>query len=76
MRESYNSPAGVYPRATARGRRVGGRQGNYFTMASDMLRLATGLAAVLGHFILEQRFNRALLFDLVKRPATAFPRHP
>jgi hypothetical protein len=88
--------------------RVGGRQGNYFTMASDMLRLATGfymdrvallacaplnwrrhafvlggllglplvalpLAAALGHFILEERFNRALLFDLVKRPATRIP---
>lgn len=88
--------------------RVGGRQGNYFTMASDMLRLASGfyvdrfallaqaplnwrrqafvlggllglplvalpLAAALGHFILEERFNRALLFDLVKRPATRVP---
>ena len=88
--------------------RVGGRQGNYFTMASDMLRLASGfyvdrfallarsplnwrrqafvlggllglplvalpLAAALGHFILEERFNRALLFDLVKRPATRIP---
>lgn len=83
---------------------VGGRQGNYFTMASDMLRLAAGfyqdraarlarkpldwrrqafllggvlglplvclpLAGALAHFILEQRFNRALLFDLVARPA-------
>lgn len=83
---------------------VGGRQGNYFTMASDMLRLAGGfyedrlrllaraplnwrrqafvlggilglplvavpLAAALAHFVLEERFNRALLFDLVKRPA-------
>jgi predicted metal-dependent phosphoesterase TrpH len=83
---------------------VGGRQGSYFTMASDMLRLAAGfyedrvkllaqapfnwrrhafvlggviglplvavpLAAALAHFILEERFNRALLFDLVKRPA-------
>jgi predicted metal-dependent phosphoesterase TrpH len=88
--------------------RVGGRQGNYFTMASDMLRLAAGfymdriallarapfnwrrqafvvggllglplvalpLAGALGHFILEERFNRALLFDLVKRPATRIP---
>jgi hypothetical protein len=88
--------------------RVGGRHGNYFTMASDMLRLAAGfyvdrvallaqsplnwrrhafiiggllglplvalpLAAALGHFILEERFNRALLFDLVKRPATRIP---
>jgi predicted metal-dependent phosphoesterase TrpH len=88
--------------------KVGGRQGNYFTMASDMLRLAAGfyvdrvsllaqsplswkrqafvvcgvlglpllalpLAAALGHFILEERFNRALLFDLVKRPATRIP---
>jgi predicted metal-dependent phosphoesterase TrpH len=87
---------------------VSGRQGHYFTMASDMLRLATGfyqdrvrllaraplnwrrqafvlggiiglpliaipLAAALGHFILEERFNRALLFDLVKRPATRVP---
>jgi predicted metal-dependent phosphoesterase TrpH len=86
--------------------RTGGRQGNYFTMASDMLRLASGfytdrvarlargplswknhafvlgglvglpllalpLAAALGHFVLEERFNRSLLFDLVARPATA-----
>ena len=85
---------------------VGGRQGHYFTMASDMLRLATGyyedrlkllvkspldwkkhafvwgsllglpllslpLAAALGHFMLEERFNRSLLFDLVARPAGA-----
>lgn len=83
---------------------VGGRQGNYFTMASDMLRLAGGfyadrarllvqaplnwrrhafvlggilglpliavpLVAAMAHFILEERFNRELLFDLVKRPA-------
>lgn len=88
--------------------RVGGRHGNYFTMASDMLRLAAGfyqdcavrlarspfewkrhafvlggilglplicvpLIAALGHFILEDRFNRALLFDLVKRPAGRAP---
>jgi predicted metal-dependent phosphoesterase TrpH len=88
--------------------RVGGREGNYFTMASDMLRLASGfyqdrvtqlarrpldwrrqafvlggilglplvcvpLAAALAHFILEQRFNRALLFDLVARPALKAP---
>lgn len=87
---------------------VGGRQGNYFTMASDMLRLASGfyqdrlvqsarapldwrrhafvlggllglpliclpLAGALAHFILEQRFNRALLFDLVARPALKLP---
>lgn len=84
---------------------VGGRQGNYFTMASDMLRLAAGfyedrfrllvrhpldwrkqafvlggllglplvsvpLAAALGHFLMEERFNQALLFDLVARPAS------
>lgn len=84
--------------------RVGGRRGNYFTMASDVLRMAAGfyedrvtqlarkpldwrrqafvlggvlglplvclpLAGALAHFILEQRFNRALLFDLVARPA-------
>ena len=87
---------------------VGGRQGSYFTMASDMLRLAAGyyherasravqspldwrrqafvlgsliglplvclpLAAALVHFILEERFNRALLFDLVARPAHRLP---
>ncbi len=87
---------------------VGGRQGHYFTMASDMLRLAGGfyaerasllagaplswrkhafvlgailglpllaipLAGALAHFILEERFNRALLFDLVKRPAIRLP---
>ena len=83
---------------------VGGRQGNFFTMASDMLRLAAGfyedrmrllaqapldwrrqafvfggivglplvslpLAAAAVHFVLEERFNRSLLFDLVARPA-------
>ena len=88
--------------------KVGGRQGHYFTMASDMLRLATGfyedrivkaaknplnwrnhafvlggmlgmpliclpLAAALAHFILEERFNRSLLFDLVARPAIRLP---
>ena len=88
--------------------KVGGRQGNYFTMASDMLRLAAGyygdrgsraiespldwrrqvflfgsllglpllcipLAAALVHFILEDRFNRALLFDLVARPTHRLP---
>jgi predicted metal-dependent phosphoesterase TrpH len=87
---------------------VGGRQGNYFTMASDMLRLAAGfyqdravllaqaplnwrrhafvlggiiglplvavpLAAAMVHFILEERFNQSLLFDLVKRPAIRLP---
>ncbi|MGE3402991.1 MAG: PHP-associated domain-containing protein [Vicinamibacterales bacterium] len=86
--------------------RVGGRQGHYFTMASDMLRLASGfyedrlrravrsplnwrnhafvlggliglpliclpLAGALAHFMLEERFNRDLLFDLVARPAAA-----
>jgi predicted metal-dependent phosphoesterase TrpH len=88
--------------------RVGGRHGSFFTMASDMLRLATGfyvdratwlaqapldwrrhafvlagliglplvaipLAGALGHFILEERLNRALLFDLVRRPAIRVP---
>ena len=82
---------------------VGGTQGHYFTMASDIVRMATGLyadrirmavaspgdwrchavlmcgvlgvpllftalAAALGHFILEDRFNRQLLVDLVARP--------
>ena len=32
--------------------------------------VAVPLAAALAHFILEERFNRALLFDLVKRPAS------
>jgi predicted metal-dependent phosphoesterase TrpH len=107
------------PRATSReefltelraGRvQVGGREGNYFTMASDMLRLAAGfyadrlgtlvrtplnwrshafvfggvlglplvaipLAGALVHFLMEERFNRALLFDLVKRPAMRLPK--
>ncbi len=83
--------------------RVGGRQGNYFTMASDILRIASAfhqenarrvferpldwrrhamflgatfalpciavpLTVALAHFILEMRFNRDLLFDLVARP--------
>lgn len=88
--------------------RVGGRQGHFFTLASEMLRLAAGfyedrfrllvrspfcwrkhafvlggvlglplvalpLAGALAHFILEERFNRALLFDLVERPAPRVP---
>jgi predicted metal-dependent phosphoesterase TrpH len=88
--------------------RVGGGQGHYFTMASDMIRLAAGfyadrigravrsplnwrnhafvlggllglplvgvpLAAALAHFILEDRFNQSLLFDLVARPADRWP---
>lgn len=83
--------------------RVGGRQGNYFTMASDIIRvagafqeenvrrlverpfdwrrhamflgatfalpsIAVPLTVALAHFILEMRFNRALIFDLVARP--------
>jgi predicted metal-dependent phosphoesterase TrpH len=87
---------------------VGGREGHYFTMASDMLRLAAGfykdrvarawqspldwrrqafllgallglpliclpLAGALAHFVLEERFNQRLLFDLVKRPAMRLP---
>ncbi|MPZ18893.1 MAG: PHP domain-containing protein [Luteitalea sp.] len=84
--------------------RVEGAHGHYFTMASDIVRLATGfyqeqiarfieqplqwrrhamlLGAVVGlplvtiplalayaHFVLEERFNQALLVDLVARPA-------
>ena len=95
-----------------RGRvRVEGRHGSYFTMASDIMRLASGfyqerferfirkpyewdriafvagcvvglpliavplvLAAV--HFVVEERFNQSLLFDLVRRPASArLPQH-
>ena len=83
---------------------VGGREGNYFTLAEDMLHFAAGFYAerfgnlvrqplrwqtyafvfggVLGlplvalplagaylHFVTEERFNRNLLFDLVRRPA-------
>jgi PHP-associated len=88
--------------------RVGGSEGHYFTMASDICRMATGfyldrvrqlierpadwrryafvlcgvaglplvalpLAVALGHFILEDRFNRDLLVDLVARPALRLP---
>jgi hypothetical protein len=35
--------------------------------------VAIPLAGALGHFILEERLNRALLFDLVKRPAIRLP---
>lgn len=87
---------------------VGGREGHYFTMASDICRMATGfyadrvrllvsspadwrrhavlasgllampliavpLAVALGHFILEDRFNRNLLVDLVARPSRPLP---
>jgi len=86
--------------------RVGGGEGHYFTMASDICRMATSfyvdrirqlaaapgdwrahamlacglvgmplvlvpLAVALGHFVLEDRFNRNLLVDLVARPAIA-----
>ena len=90
--------------------KVHGREGNYLTMASDIIRIATGfyqerigdlarkplnwrshaiaVGAVAGlplltiplvlaaaHFMLEDRFNRSLLFDLVARPAgRAVPR--
>lgn len=85
---------------------VGGRQGSFFTLASDICRFMTnmyaehglhflrrpwnwkrqamvgGLAAAsplltvamgiaLAHFVLEARFNRELLFDLVRRPGRA-----
>ena len=87
---------------------VGGGEGHYFTMASDICRVATGfytdrikrlvsgpgdwrrhamlaggllalplicipLAVALGHFVLEERFNRDLLVDLVARPALRAP---
>jgi predicted metal-dependent phosphoesterase TrpH len=83
---------------------VEGRHGHYFTMASDIIRLASGfyedefrafcrrplhwrrhamiagalvglplvaipLALAQWHFVMEAQFNRALLFDLVRRPA-------
>jgi hypothetical protein len=86
--------------------RVGGRQGHYFTMASDIVRIAAAfqqehargvferpldwrrhamflgatfvlpfvavpLTVALAHFILEMRFNRELLFDLVERAGRA-----
>ena len=88
--------------------RLGGDEGHYFTMASDICRMAAGfyadrarrvierpgdwrrhamvlggligmpliavpLALALGHFILEERFNRDLLVDLVARPALRLP---
>jgi predicted metal-dependent phosphoesterase TrpH len=84
---------------------VGGGEGHYFTMASDIMRMSAGLykdrvqrlvrspldwrqhvivagavaalpmltaalAIALGHFILEDRFNRRLLVDLVSHPRT------
>jgi predicted metal-dependent phosphoesterase TrpH len=84
--------------------RVEGQHGHYFTMASDIVRLASGfyqekigrlcrkpycwrrqamviggvigmplisipLALAFSHFVIEERFNRNLLFDLVRRPA-------
>jgi hypothetical protein len=86
--------------------KVHGRQGNYFTMASDIIRVASSfyresihdlatkplhwrshyamacglaslplmvlpLAIAAGHFMLEDRFNKSLLVDLVARPASA-----
>jgi predicted metal-dependent phosphoesterase TrpH len=86
--------------------KVHGRQGNYFTMVSDIIRVASsfyretasdfvskplqwrshavmafGLAGLplitiplvvaAGHFMLEDRFNKSLLVDLVARPASS-----
>ncbi|HYR87095.1 MAG TPA: PHP-associated domain-containing protein [Terriglobia bacterium] len=88
--------------------RVEGKQGHYFTLASDIVRItccfyrqgvvdfaksplewrrqAMVLVATLGlpltvfplvgalvHFILDDRFNRSLLFDLIARPAEKIP---
>jgi predicted metal-dependent phosphoesterase TrpH len=88
--------------------RVEGKQGHYFTLASDILRItccfyrqgildfakaplewrnqATVLCSALAlpltvlplvgallHFIMDVRFNRSLLFDLVARPADKVP---
>ena len=85
---------------------AGGGEGHYFTMASDICRMATAfyvdqvrllaaspgdwrrhamlacgilgmplvlvpLVVALAHFVLEDRFNRNLLVDLVARPALA-----
>lgn len=87
---------------------TGGRHGSFFTMTSDMLRLAAGfyadrvvrfcrsplewrkqafivggllglpliglpLVGAMVHFVLEERFNQRLLFDLVARPAATVP---
>jgi predicted metal-dependent phosphoesterase TrpH len=87
---------------------IGGSQGHYFTMASDICRIVAGfyadrtrrviaspgdwrrhamlvggllalplvlvpLVIAAGHFVLEQRFNRDLLVDLVARPAVRVP---
>lgn len=87
---------------------VGGGEGHYFTMASDICRIAASfyserlrmtvqrpgdwrrhavlaaailglplvcvpLAVALGHFVLEDRFNRDLLVDLVARPSRRVP---
>ena len=90
---------------------VAGRQGNFFTMASDVCRFAgnfcldqgdcvrrnplcmkahakffggilglplvpVALAGAYLHFVMEERFNENLLFDLVARPAPALTRVP
>lgn len=87
---------------------AGGRHGNYLTMASDILRIASNfyaeefgrfaasplaarrqatvlclalglpliaipLGLAMAHFILERRFNRALLSDLAQRPRLGVP---
>lgn len=90
---------------------VGGRQGSFLTMASDVCRFSANfcvdqarrvrrdpfawrkhalffggvfglplvpiaLAAAYLHFVMEERFNENLLFDLVARPAPATARIP
>jgi predicted metal-dependent phosphoesterase TrpH len=90
---------------------VGGRQGNFSTMASDVFRFAGNLCLDQGravwrqplnawahagffggvfglplisialagaylHFVMEERFNENLLFDLVARPAPSLARVP
>lgn len=47
------------------------RQALVLGLAAGVPMFAAALAIALGHFVLEARFNRALLFDLVRRPALA-----
>lgn len=51
------------------------RQALALGLAAGSPMFVAALAIALGHFVLEARFNRALLFDLVRRPALA-PRAP
>jgi hypothetical protein len=49
------------------------RQARLFTSLNHVASRINGRITALAHFILDERFNQSLLFDLVARPAVRLP---